>query len=214
MGPDTLKFILDKFGITDYGNQFPIDLFDFTRADMAKMFHDLRFTVGAEIGTEKGLFMETLCKQNPGLHLHCIDPWIPYDSGQERHANEQFVSDAYANAQRLAGIYECDLLRMESMQALRRFRNDSLDFVYIDGDHRYEPVINDLTEWSKKVRPGGIIAGHDLTHFRTVYMRVGQAVRMFTRAYKIEPWFSFGRLKNPGVRKRMDSCRSYMWVKI
>ena len=214
MGPDTLKFILDKFGIKDYGDKFPIDLPDFTRWDMAKMFHDLRFKVGAEIGTEKGVFMEVLCKQIPGVHLHCIDPWVPYDSGVERHSNEQFVKDAYANAQKLAEKYHCDLLRMDSMKALHQFKDNSLDFVYIDGDHRYEPVINDLTEWSNKVRPGGIIAGHDLTHYRTVYMRTGQAVRMYCLAYKIAPWFSLGRIKTPGLKKRMDSCRSYMWVKV
>lgn len=214
MGPDTLKFILDKFGIKDYGDTFPIDLPDFTRWDMAKMFSNLGFKVGAEIGTERGWYAEVLLKQNPKLHLHCIDPWVAYASGVERHSLPQFMSDAYEEAQKRTKGFKCSMICEESMKALKRFENNSLDFVYIDGDHRYEPVINDLTEWSKKVRPGGIISGHDLTHYRTPYMRTGQAVRMFCLAYKIEPWFSFGRIKTPGLKKRMDSCRSFMWVKV
>ncbi len=39
--------------------------------------------------------------------------------------------------------------------------NRPLDFVYIDGDHRYEAVKADIQAWLPHVRAGGIIAGHD-----------------------------------------------------
>ena len=38
-----------------------------------------------------------------------------------------------------------------------------VDFVFIDAEHTYEGVRDDIIAWSPKVRPGGIIAGHDYT---------------------------------------------------
>lgn len=40
---------------------------------------------------------------------------------------------------------------------------NSLDYVYIDGDHRYKSVMRDIVVWWPKVRPGGILAGHDFS---------------------------------------------------
>ena len=39
--------------------------------------------------------------------------------------------------------------------------NQVFDFVFIDGDHRYESVRRDIQAWLPKVRPGGIMGGHD-----------------------------------------------------
>ena len=41
------------------------------------------------------------------------------------------------------------------------FANNSVDFVYLDGDHQYEPVKSEIEAWYPKVRVGGILAGHD-----------------------------------------------------
>lgn len=41
-------------------------------------------------------------------------------------------------------------------------QDDSLDFVFIDADHSYEAVRKDILTWSKKVREGGMICGHDV----------------------------------------------------
>ena len=47
------------------------------------------------------------------------------------------------------------------MEAVKDFKPESIDFVYIDGDHSFETVYEDLTEWSKIVKKGGIVSGHD-----------------------------------------------------
>lgn len=49
------------------------------------------------------------------------------------------------------------------MEAVQKFDNNSLDFVYIDADHSYETTLEDITEWTKKVKPGGIVSGDDYT---------------------------------------------------
>jgi predicted O-methyltransferase YrrM len=41
------------------------------------------------------------------------------------------------------------------------FKNESIDFLFVDGDHRYKSVKEDLKLWFPKIKPGGIISGHD-----------------------------------------------------
>ena len=41
-------------------------------------------------------------------------------------------------------------------------QDESLDFIFIDAGHEYEDVIEDITCWYSKVRPGGHIMGHDI----------------------------------------------------
>ena len=53
------------------------------------------------------------------------------------------------------------ILESDSVKASENFKDKSLDFVFIDGDHSYDGVINDLKAWDKKIKDGGTIAGHD-----------------------------------------------------
>ena len=48
---------------------------------------------------------------------------------------------------------------------------EKLDFVYIDANHNYECVKEDIEHWYPKVKVGGIIAGHDF-HYKTVHTAV------------------------------------------
>lgn len=48
-----------------------------------------------------------------------------------------------------------------SLRAAVLFADASLDFVFIDANHSYEAVINDIRAWWPKIRPGGLLAGHD-----------------------------------------------------
>ena len=92
------------------------------------------------------------------------------------------------------------------MQALEDFLDNSLDFVFIDANHTFEYVVNDIAEWSKKVRPGGIISGHDFLNSidlkekdvwggaktyieRLKLCQVKDAVLNWTKTNRINPWF-------------------------
>jgi hypothetical protein len=50
---------------------------------------------------------------------------------------------------------------MMSHEAAPLFPDGSLDFVYLDGNHQYEGITQDLALWWPKVRAPGILAGHD-----------------------------------------------------
>ena len=52
-------------------------------------------------------------------------------------------------------------IRATSQDAVKQYEDNSLDFVLIDGSHMYADVYADITEWLKKLKPGGLIAGDD-----------------------------------------------------
>ena len=57
------------------------------------------------------------------------------------------------------------ILRLTSEKAADLFAEDTLDFCYIDAQHDFLSVMQDITRWWPKVRSGGIIAGDNLPHF-------------------------------------------------
>jgi predicted O-methyltransferase YrrM len=54
------------------------------------------------------------------------------------------------------------------MDAVKTYADESLDFVFIDGSHDYESVCKDIDAWLPKVKPFGILAGHDYRHYEGV----------------------------------------------
>ena len=80
-------------------------------------------------------------------------------------------------------------MKMPSAEAVRWIPDDSLDFVFIDGNHSYENVLEDITEWTKKVKPGGIVAGHDYKEDKVNNYGVVEAVQKYTKENNISPWF-------------------------
>jgi hypothetical protein len=59
--------------------------------------------------------------------------------------------------------------------------------VYIDANHDFDSVMMDLILWSRKVRSGGIVAGHD--YDRSHMKGVVPAVDAYTKAHGIQEWF-------------------------
>jgi predicted O-methyltransferase YrrM len=57
--------------------------------------------------------------------------------------------------------YPFELLRLPSVEAAAQFPDASLDFVFIDGSHDEDSVCEDIRAWLPKVKPGGVLAGHD-----------------------------------------------------
>jgi predicted O-methyltransferase YrrM len=68
------------------------------------------------------------------------------------------------------------LITEKSAQASQRFKNESVDLVFIDGDHSYEAVRNDLLSWFPKIKKSGVIMGHDYTG---IHEGVSKAVKKY-----------------------------------
>lgn len=158
------------------------------RKEMIDMLRERGAKVGVEVGTDHGQYAEQLLKGVPNLHLVCIDPWIPYTEGKEIH-NEENINQIYKEAKNRLSKYNCMIYKQTSMQALKNFKDNEVDFVFIDGNHSYSYVLEDITEWYKKVKPGGIIYGHDYKEDKVNDYGVIEAVNKFVEDNHIAPWF-------------------------
>jgi hypothetical protein len=108
--------------------------------------------VGAEIGVQKGHFSAQLLRLARPTRLHLIDPWMQtrgeefYDGVCRRFATKIERGTVIIHRARSADV----------AGAL-----EDLDWVYIDGNHEYQAVKEDLAAYNAIVKPGGTIAGDD-----------------------------------------------------
>jgi hypothetical protein len=176
---------------------------------MAKTLYELGFTKGAEVGVAKGDHAKILCENNPNLKLYCIDVWERY-KGYREYTDR--IEKYYEIAKNILEPYGCSLIKKFSMDAVKDFPDGSLDFVYIDGAHDFKNVANDICEWSKKVRSGGIVYGHDYKRSKGKYTNdVVDVVQAYCYAKGIRPWFVLGEKgQRDGVYK--EGTQSWMWV--
>ena len=204
---DPLGYIIDKWDL-DKRQRMPIEIQGTTRVTLVRLFKELGYCIGAEIGTYSGSFAITLSINNPKIKLYCVDAWSTYD-GLNDYTNAEYLTDIYKlAAQRLKPYKGVEIIRKLSMDAVKQFDNESLDFVYIDANHEFPYVAEDIFHWEKKVKPGGIISGHD--YLRTPredgLIQVREVVHAYTEAFNISPWFVVDECS----AKR---CGSFFWVK-
>jgi len=183
---NTLEYIAKKYSL-DLSPKPPICIVQTGRDDMARTLAELGFTIGAEIGVAQGIHSQILCEAIPNLHLYCIDVWEPYYGYNEY---QDRITLYHKEALARLESYNCTFIKQMSMHAVQEFENGELDFVYIDGAHDFQNVVNDLCEWSKKVRIGGIVYGHDYNRKHDKYIvEVKDAVQAFCYTKGIHPWF-------------------------
>ena len=172
----------------------PIEVSSFHRDDLAKLFAELGFTKGAEIGVAEGNYSEVLLKANPDCRLLLVDPWHAYSSNPQNKSKER-NEFAYREVQRKTAPYPNVKLDMRySMDAVKDVPDSSLDFVYVDGNHLFDFAVMDLIEWSRKVRSGGLVTGDDyyaLDQKRWKGGGVVEAVQAYVNAHQIPIWYIF-----------------------
>jgi predicted O-methyltransferase YrrM len=144
--------------------------------------------------------------------MYAIDPWVTYDD--YLGYSDDFHDSTYAEAKARLAPYGCTFIKKYSIDALEDFADGSLDFAYIDGNHELKYVVEDLYGWSKKIRPGGMLAGHDYFISRprpsdTIHVKF--AVDAYTSAYRLPQWYVLGTKQRVPGEKR-DKYRSFMWL--
>ena len=143
------------------------------RIELAKYFGELGFKTGAEIGVLMARYSEILFQNIPGLKLYCVDSWrqIPHHRAVAEAAREKLAT------------YNAVVIHKTSMEAVKDLDDESLDFVYIDANHRYRSVRDDITGWTKKVRKGGIVSGDDYYHLPDSKYGVVEAVDEYVKIH-------------------------------
>jgi hypothetical protein len=210
---NTIEYISRRFGI-DPAAEPPIEIADLDRDGLAGMFNELGFRLGVEVGVEQGKYAETLCRSIPGLTLYCVDAWARYH-GYRDHVDQEKLDGFYRATEERLKPYNAILVRAWSADAAKHFKRGALDFVYIDANHTLPHVIQDIWKWSERVRPGGIVAGHDFNeHPAGRYQcHVLDAVQAWTRCYHIRPWFVVGADHVYRDGKKLRRNRSWFWVR-
>ena len=189
---------LDK--ILSNGHNFLLQ--DTDRRHLVKLYHDLGYRVGAEIGVGGGVFSEMICREIPGVKLYAIDAWKPYDKYTD-FTSADYLERDYHKALAALSPFDVTIIRKFSMDAVKQFEDRSLDFVYIDGNHEAPYVDDDIREWSRKVRPGGMVSGHD-------YAAMHDAVREAVNRYAVRPLFLVGDPAEMGNNEAL-LC-SWFWI--
>lgn len=143
-------------------------------ADMANRHGWTRL---AELGVFRGDTAAHLLKNCPNLHWIGVDTWEPgdpsrdvpkefkktrADSGYRSYAEHPLTSYE-ANVAKLAEKYAARALVMKlpTIEAAKRVEGASLCAVFIDADHTPAGVEADIRAWAPKIRPGGMLMGHD-----------------------------------------------------
>lgn len=119
--------------------------------------------IGSFAGVSSDLFAR-YCSR-----LYCIDVWSsrPVGIEDDMMAKAELMFDkvwkSHPNIKPIQG---------ESVEIASQFDDASIDMVYIDGEHSYRSVLDDILAWMPKVKPGGWVTGHDM-----ILMPVQKAVR-------------------------------------
>jgi hypothetical protein len=135
--------------------------------------------VTAEIGVAEGFFSRDIIMTCVSSLHYCIDNWETLPQTGDGGFDQEWHTNNYNSAVERMKPYgeRVKILRGLSWRMAQHVPNNSLDLLYIDGDHSFEGVKKDLEAWYPKVKPGGVIAGHD---FINPAYGVSQAVGEFT----------------------------------
>ena len=119
----------------------------------------------AEIGVYRGSNAKCLRNLFPQAELYLIDPWVIYPEYKKQEAgsvtlDDDVMTEAYERVVKHFGNDPlAKIIRKKSEDAVNDV--DEVDIVFIDGNHSYDSVMQDINLWHGKVREGGILAGHD-----------------------------------------------------
>lgn len=111
--------------------------------------------VVAEIGVDEGKFSQLIHKKVKPAKFHLIDMW-----GTDRFHDGKFEAvKTYFSEEIEEGTVQ--IHKTMSTKAAHDFADEYFDWIYIDTDHSYETTRDELKLYAPKMKPGGIMAGHD-----------------------------------------------------
>lgn len=119
--------------------------------------------VGAEVGVWRGHTSQHLFQRIPNLTLLMVDAWESGGDHQTMPKTDEDLIAGYEEAEQRTKEYRNRrvIFYQESQLASEVIADATLDFVFIDACHMYESVWQDIRLWAPKVRPGGLLCGHD-----------------------------------------------------
>lgn len=122
--------------------------------------------VAVEVGVQGGGFAAFMLRKTNPQKLYLIDCWKQQDPNvyddPEANVSDPLQERLYQETKRrFAHDSRVVIIRDFSKNAVKQFEDESLDWVYIDANHGYDAVREDLDLWWPKIKKGGMLSGHD-----------------------------------------------------
>lgn len=173
------------------------------RRELVLYLNQKNTKIVAEVGAREGDFSKFILDNTSATKVYAIDPW----EGNKELLNPK---EAFKKCSDLLKAYgdRAELIKGWSPDIANHFPDESLDFVYIDALHDYESVKADIKAFYPKVKPGGIIAGHD--YHKEDWPGVVQAVDEFIKSYNLE--FNLTGIDSPDRIIEHDGWKPSWWA--
>lgn len=124
-----------------------------------------------EIGVAFGGHLERLLQTTNIEKAYGIDPYHLFDSSTDsfiwegKSYDQSDYDDLFIYTKnRLSKFPNVEIIRKSSEESVNIFTDGSIDIIFIDGEHTYSGVTNDINIWESKIKSGGVVSGHDYNH--------------------------------------------------
>ena len=192
-----------------------------TRKEIPAYVRSLGLTdTWVEVGVQRGFYSRVLLEFCPELKkLILVDAWRNLGKEYRDTANvsnaehEKRLAICKRNLAYWDKAGKLEYLRMTSLDAAKTIEAESLDFVYLDADHSYRAVTDDIKAWFPLIKWGGVIAGHDYIDGQVNNSEFGvkRAVTEFAKSNRLEVYRTTQIEPFPSwiIRKERRKCRRH-----
>lgn len=131
--------------------------------------------IGSWMGKSTHALLTGALKADESATVTAVDTWAGSADTRDMTNYLAKQQDVYAQFYKNVGHYKnLRIIRKQSVEAAADFADGSVDFLFLDAGHTKEDLKADLTAWMPKMKPGGLISGHD--YMPDVWMGVIEAV--------------------------------------
>lgn len=166
---------------------------------LTELIKENNWTKGAELGVRRGDFSKAILESNPNVSLILVDLW----KGAPEHGilnvqgetYDQMESNYAITLENIKPFKDRVIIHKElTTEAARYVPDESLDFVFIDATHTYDALMKDIRAWKDKVKPTGMICGHDYHPFFDNGGMIRGVQEAFSTNYVVDQytcWFGY-----------------------
>ena len=135
------------------------------RSEFGILLENNNFKTMIEIGVKRAIFTDAILSKWPSFQMYYgVDPWkhqASYidSSNVNDNEHENYLQQTKTRLKKYGN--KIKLIRNYSTNAVNNFKNESIDFIYLDGRHDYCGVLEDLKNYYPILKCNGIMSGDD-----------------------------------------------------